>query len=106
MSNQPPIQLKDAIKALLKEIGQSIAASQGEQIRFQIGQIELEFQVEIERSGTVEGEIDFVVAKIGGGGEISRSDTHSVKLSLQPTKYNHDTRQWEPPYTGSDEIPG
>ncbi len=43
------ISLKDSIAALRQEITEVILASQGEVLRFEVGEVTLEFQVEIEK---------------------------------------------------------
>jgi hypothetical protein len=40
-----PIGLKEAIEALRTELSQSILAAADEELRFEVGQINLEFQV-------------------------------------------------------------
>ena len=43
------IGLQEAITALRSELIESVVASQGEQLRFEVGEITMEFQIEVER---------------------------------------------------------
>lgn len=44
------IELKDAFAVLRRELSEAIKAADAESLRFQVGEITLQFQVEVERS--------------------------------------------------------
>jgi hypothetical protein len=78
------IGLREAITALRAELTQSISDSEGEALRFEVGQAELEFQVEVERSAEGSSGIRFWVVDVGGKGSRTSSYVHTVRLPLKP----------------------
>jgi hypothetical protein len=90
MANIP---IAEAIQTIRREIVKAAKAGENEDIKFELGPIELEFQVEIaqERSGTSGVSAGFNVwvieAEVSGEGTVqhSRATTHTVKLTLNPT---------------------
>jgi hypothetical protein len=89
------IGLADAIRALRTELGESIHAGVEEELRFQVGEIELQFHVEVERSVEASGGVNFWVVQLGGKGGQTSTDTHLVKIPLKPV-----TSSLEPVVTG------
>jgi hypothetical protein len=80
------IPLADAIRALRSELLKAVRAGQGEDIRFALGEVELEMQVEAAREATGEAGIKFWVVSIGGKGSRSSGTTHTVRLTLAPVR--------------------
>lgn len=91
------IGLKEAITALRMELSESVAAAPAEELRFQVGEITLEFKVEVERTGEVSGGIKFWVIEVGGKGMQSSGTTHTITVPLTPI-----TRGGQPVLTGDD----
>jgi len=96
------IGLKDAIGALRAELSESIMAASGEELRFQVGEISLEFKVEVERTVEGSGGIKFWVVEAGGKGSLASSTTHTVSIPLKPV-----TGDGQPVLTGgrSEVVP-
>jgi len=94
------IGLEDAISALRQELIESIVAAQGEGLRFEVGEVKIEFQIEVERSTEAKGGIKFWVAELGGSGGQKDKSTHKVTIPLKPIR-----RDGKPVLTSSDEIP-
>jgi hypothetical protein len=103
------IGLQETISALRKELVESIIASQSERLRFEVGEITMEFHVEVERSteikGGAKGGIKFWVvelgaAELGGGAGSKNKSIHKVTVPLKPVRDDG-----KPILTGSDEIP-
>lgn len=94
------IGLEEAIAALRQELIASVVASQGEHLRFEVGEITMEFHVEVERSAEAKGGIKFWVVELGGGGGQKDKSTHKVIIPLKPVR-----RDGKPVFTGSDEVP-
>ncbi|MFP4008863.1 MAG: trypco2 family protein, partial [Spirulinaceae cyanobacterium] len=86
MTELKRIGLQDAIAALRAELIQSITASQGEKLRFEVGEITMEFQIELERSADAKGGIKFWVVELGAGGAIKDKDVHKVVIPLKPIR--------------------
>jgi hypothetical protein len=94
------IELKETLEALRIELGEAILVSEGKQIRFEVGEIELEFQVVIEKSKEGKGGIKFWVVEMGGGVTNKDAITHKIKIPLKPI-----WKDGKPVWTGSDDIP-
>lgn len=69
-------------------------------MRFEVGEIKMEFQIEMERSADVKGGIKFWVADLGAGESVKNKDVHKVVVPLKPLR-----RDGKPLLTGSDEVP-
>ncbi len=89
------IGLADAIRALRSELSESVLAGAEEDLRFQVGEVELQFQVEVERSAVAKGGIRFWVVEAGGEGKHASTSTHLVKIPLTPM-----TSRGQPVVTG------
>jgi len=94
------IGLEEAIAALRQELIASIIASQGEGLRFEVGEVTMEFHVEVERGADTKGGIKFWVVELGGSGEKKDKSTHKVIIPLKPLR-----RDGKPVLTGSSEVP-
>jgi hypothetical protein len=76
--------LASAIRALRAELVEAVRAGEGEEIRFALGPVDLELEVEPTAEGGVNGGIKFWLVSIAGKGSRSSSATHRVKLTLTP----------------------
>ena len=94
------IGLKDALEALRVELSEAILVSEGKEIRFEVGDIEMEFQVAIEKSDEAKGGIKFWVVEMGGGMSEKNSIIHKIKIPLKPV-----WKDGRPILTGSEKIP-
>lgn len=95
-----PIGLREAVEALRAELSESIAASAEEKLRFEVGEMELEFQIAVERVKEGSGGIRFWVVELGGKGSKASTVTHTVKIPLKPV-----TSDRKPVLTGSSTAP-
>jgi len=94
------IELKDSIAALRKELIESILAAQGEGLRFEVGEVTMEFHVEVERSVESKGGIKFWVVELGAGGTDKDKAIHKVTIPLKPVRADG-----RPVLTGGSEVP-
>ncbi|MDB9429096.1 hypothetical protein PN482_09335 [Microcystis aeruginosa CS-555/01A07] len=92
--------LRETLEALRVELSKSILASEGEQIRFEVGDIELEVQFVVEQSKEGKGGLKFWVVEMGGGVTNKDTITHRIKIPLKPI-----WKDGKPVLTGSDDIP-
>ncbi|MBZ4323075.1 trypco2 family protein [Streptomyces huiliensis] len=78
------IELAAAVAALRDELTQAAAGGEGQEIRFRVGPIELEFTVELRRD--VKAKAGFRTWVVSGDGEagVARGRTHRVKVALTP----------------------
>jgi len=95
-----PIGLREAVEALRAELSDSITASAGEQLKFEVGEMELEFEFEIERVAEGAGGIRFWVVELGGKASRTSTTTHRVAIPLRPV-----SADGEPILTGSQDVP-
>ena len=89
------IGLKEAVGALRKELSDSITDAVGKELRFEVGGITLEFQVEVERTAEGKGGIKFWVVDLGGKLSQASTTTHRITVPLKPV-----TEDGEPVLTG------
>lgn len=78
------VPLAGALRQLRAELIESMHSAEEEEIRFALGVIELELQLEV--SSEVEGDVGirFWLVSLGGSAGASRSATHTVRLTLTP----------------------
>lgn len=94
------IGLAEAISAVRQELTVSIEEAEGADIRFQVGEVTLELEVEVQRVSGRKGGLKVWVLEAGG--EKSRSDSHTHRLSVPITPVNSDGT---PLLTGDTVIP-
>ena len=78
------IGLADAISQVREELEVAIAAGAGSKLAFRAESVELEFEVALERVVGGDAGVRVWVVSVGAKGELSRSQTHRVKLVLSP----------------------
>lgn len=100
MADLGRIGLQDAISALRTELIQSVLASKNEPLRFEVGEITMEFQVEVERGLDGKGGIKFWVVELGAGAATKDKNVHKVVVPLKPVRTDG-----KPVLTGSEEVP-
>ncbi len=95
-----PIGLRDAVAALRADLSASIRDSAAEDLRFEVGEITLQLQVEVERVAEGDAGIRLWVVDVGGRGSRSTRATHVVTVPLRPR-----TAAGGPVLTGSSDPP-
>ena len=79
------IELAEVIGELRRELQEAISAGEGEQLRFELGPVELKATVAVEKGGGGGGaKVRFWVIEVGGDAKVGEVSTQRVKLSLQP----------------------
>ena len=78
------IPLADAVRALRRELEVAVRQAEDEEIKFALGPVDLELQVEV--SNGIEGEagISFWLVSLGGRASRTAATTHTVRLHLSP----------------------
>ncbi|MEY9842136.1 trypco2 family protein [Streptacidiphilus sp. EB103A] len=79
------IELASVIRDLREELKRAIAAASAEALRFELGPIELEVSVALERSGHAGAKVRFWVVESGVDAAVDTTATQRIKLVLQPT---------------------
>jgi hypothetical protein len=78
------IELASVIRDLRAELQYAVAAADGEALRFELGPIELEVAVAVERSAKAGGKLRFWVVEAHADGELDATRTQRIKLALTP----------------------
>jgi Trypsin-co-occurring domain 2 len=86
------VPLAGAIRKLRAELLESMQEAEGEQLRFALGDVELDLQLEVSQEGKGDAGIRFWLVSLGGSASASRSTTHTVHLKLTP-----ETKEGETP---------
>lgn len=78
------MELSTAIEVLREQLVVAVEQGAGEDVRFGVGKVEVEFGVEARRVGGGGGGVRFGVFSLEGKAELSSAATHRVKLELIP----------------------
>lgn len=78
------IELADVISDLRSELERSIEAADGRRLRFELGTIELEVSLAVERSASAGSKVRFWVVSVDGDAILDNTLTQRVKLALVP----------------------
>lgn len=92
--------LRETLEALRIELSESILVSEGKEIRFEVGEIELEVQFVVENSKDGKGGVKFWVVEMGGGISEKNATVQKLKIPLKPI-----WKDGKPVWTGSDDVP-
>jgi hypothetical protein len=76
--------LAEAVAALRKELTAAMTAGAGERVRFELGTVEMEFELELAKERGGEAGVKFWVVTLGGKGSTMSGSTHRVSLQLTP----------------------
>lgn len=96
------IELASVIRDLRDELEQAVVVGQDRALRFELGPIELEVAVAIERSGGASGKVRFFVLELGTDGKTAATTTQRIKLSLAPRLAGTGAT----PYISGQALPG
>jgi Trypsin-co-occurring domain 2 len=76
--------LADTVTALRAELIKAMEAGKGEDPRFDVGTVTMEFAVTTTADTEAKGGVRFWVIELGASGSIGRSATHTITLEMQP----------------------
>ena len=79
------IELAEVIRQLRLELDKARTAAEGEDLRFELGPIDLELTVGLEAAGGAEVKVRFWVVELGGDARATSTSTQRIKLTLNPT---------------------
>jgi|1186.fasta_scaffold492652_2 hypothetical protein len=97
--------LADAIRALRSELTTAMTEGADQALRFELGPVEMEFLLEVQKEAGGEAGVRFWVISLGGKGSVSSGSTHRVTLALTPRTREGGTPKisdWEKPRTSQD----
>ncbi|MFF7534544.1 trypco2 family protein [Streptomyces bobili] len=96
------IELSELIRSLRRELNTAIDEGRSEQVRFELGPVELELTVVVDKEASGGAKVRFWVAELGADGRLARSDTQRITVTLQPRL----TNSGAPPWIGGSAIEG
>ena len=78
------IELSDVIRDLRSQLEKAVAAGDGAALRFDLGDIELELSVAVEKRQEGRAGVRFWVMELGGTADLQHTDTQRIKITLRP----------------------
>lgn len=105
------IELAELVAQLRAELDEARRAGANEDLRFELGPVELEVSVAVTRAGEAGAKIRFWVVEFGAEGSVSSASSHRFKLTLQP-RLTAESAESEPemsfglPYVSGQQEPG
>jgi hypothetical protein len=93
------IELGEVISELRRELQDAISKGEGQPLRFELGTIELDAIVAVEKGGGGGAKVRFWVIELGGDAKVTQSSTQHIKLALQPRLVSGET-----PWVAGDEA--
>jgi hypothetical protein len=78
------IDLSDVIADLRGELDAARRAGEGEPLRFELGPVELEVSVVVQKEVGGDAKVKFWVVELGADGKLSSTATQRIKLTLIP----------------------
>jgi len=83
-SAKPWATLAEAVEGVRAELTEAMAAGENERLRFDVGPVELEFVVDVQRDANASAGVKVWVVQIGASGGMSRDSSNRVKVTLNP----------------------
>lgn len=80
------IELRELIRDLRSELDEAMSAAPGEGLQFELGPIELEVTVGVEKAGGAKAKARFWVVDLESDGRLASTSLQRIKLSLTPRK--------------------
>ncbi len=96
------IELADLIQDLRTELSRATAQAQHEELRFELGPVEIEASVVVNRTAEADAKVRFWVVESGAKAGVGDARTHRITLTLQPRLADSAS----PPYISGDEVAG
>ena len=96
------IELANVISDLRGELEIAVAAGVGEALQFELGPIELEVSVALERTAGAGAKVRFWVVELGADAKADKNSAQKVKLTLTPRL----SATGAAPYVAGAAVPG
>jgi hypothetical protein len=88
------VDLADAVRAIRDGLTTAAEAGEGAPLRFELGEIQMEFTVEVRRDARAKGGVRAWVVDAGAEAGAARGSTHRVAFTLKPTRGDGTTGGW------------
>jgi hypothetical protein len=97
------IQLAELVEQLRTELAEAMHASEHAEVRFEMGTIEVELTVTVEKEAKPGAKVRFWVVEVGGEARASSSSLQRIKLTLEPRQTGQLGRR---PFISGAEVDG
>ncbi|MET7425681.1 trypco2 family protein [Dactylosporangium sp. NPDC005555] len=89
ISANEPLSIPEAMESLRSQLLAAIEDADGERLTFAVDAVEVQLQMTVSTVRKAEGRLAiWSVVTAGGGVDHTRSQVHTVKLTLQPTLHD------------------
>jgi hypothetical protein len=97
-----PLALSDVIAQLRAELADAMSAGENEELRFELGPVEVELTVGVDKEAKPGAKAKFWVLELGTETRFAATSTQKVKLTLEP---RHTSRPGRRPEISGDAAP-
>jgi hypothetical protein len=97
-----PLALSEVIAQLRAELAEAMRAGENEQLRFELGPVEVELTVGVEKEAKPGAKVKFWVLELGSEARFESVSTQRIKLTLDPRDTAQPGRR---PSISGDEAP-
>ncbi|MFD0072158.1 trypco2 family protein [Streptomyces sp. NPDC127166] len=77
------VELSELIEQLRTELATSMRAGRDSDVQFELGPVELELEVAVEKEAKPGAKVRFYVMELGGEGRLASTNTQRIKLTLE-----------------------
>ena len=92
-SSEQWFELSTVIRVLRAQLNTALAEGEKDKIQFQLGPVDLDFEVAVRSASEAEGGLKIHVLSLGAKGSKSRESTNRMKLVLKPVTPEGKTAQ-------------
>ncbi|MEV7865539.1 trypco2 family protein [Streptomyces sp. NPDC088124] len=105
-SGDDVVELSELIRELRRELNTAMADGRDDAVRFELGPVEIEATVAVERDASANGKVRFWVVEAGANGSYAHAQTQRITLTLQPKLASPDGTADRPVLIAGDEADG
>jgi hypothetical protein len=80
------VELAQVLGQLRQELSAAMRAGEGEDLRFELGPVELELTVEVSKEAGPNAKVRFWVMELGAEGKVGSQATQRITLTLDPRR--------------------
>ena len=97
------VELAELIGQLRAELTDAMHAGADAELRFELGPVELELTVAIEKEAKPGAKVRFLVVELGTDTKVASTRTQRIKVTLEPRRASEPDRK---PWISGTEVPG
>jgi hypothetical protein len=85
-----PVGLAEAIRQVGAELAVARREGEHDELRFRLGEVQLQFEVQLSREGGGEVGVNVWVVSVGAKGSVTSGQTHTVTVTMVPQTVDAD----------------